>query len=237
MPTAQCCLLREKILARVSMTQNSNNDDKGDEKESQPGPNDQTASKKRPNVSQFFKLFFNDLRVAWEKSFKATNLESTDETSRNFLNRFFKTQMQNTRVFWTSLTVSSKRVLMGLATGYVILVFLLPDENSNNTELSLVELTEDAAFCSGYYEALVPGIAAQRHCAGSDLDSGVRCRRWALNEWVEIISLREDMAEHRNQFTGAYRMTRLRPPSQSPEIDLKCSEVSSVVMDQMNRKR
>ena len=81
------------------MTQNSNNDDKGDEKESQPGPNDQIATKKRPNVSQFFKLFFNDLRVAWEKSFKATNLESTDETSRNFLKRFFKTQMQNTRVF------------------------------------------------------------------------------------------------------------------------------------------
>ena len=219
------------------MTQDSNNGNKVGETENQPRPSEQTATPKKPNVRQFFGLFFNDIRGAWEKSFKATNPESTDGESGNPLKRVFQRQIQNTRVFWASLMPSSKRTLMGLAASYLILVILLPNGNSNNSGLSMAELTEDAAFCSGYYESLVPGIAAQRHCAGSDMDSGLRCRRWALNEWVEIISRREDMAEHRSRFTATYRMTRLQPPSQSLEIDKTCYEVFSVVSDQMKRKR
>jgi hypothetical protein len=219
------------------MKQDQDSKSRGDDKLGEGAPSDVVSRKMGLKISQFIKAFLDDLRIAWANSFKSAGIESTDVPNSHFLSRFLKRQIQNTRMFWASLMISSKRVIVGFAVSYVLLVLLFTGESSSNTKASLVEITKDAAFCSGYYESLVPGMAFQRQCAGTDYESVIKCRRWALNEWVELISLREDMAEHRGGITAAYRMTRMMPTGQNNEDDLKCSEVFNAVTDRMTRNR
>ena len=125
--------------------------------------------------------------------------------------------------------------------GFLPLVFVLVSAGSDNTQTSentassAPELAEDVAFCAGYYESLVPGLAEQRHCAGSDLDSQLLCGRWAF----EGVIGSKPFQIYRDQIATGYRLGQTfsmrSNDDETLEASAKCVRILDMVVDQIKK--
>jgi hypothetical protein len=121
----------------------------------------------------------------------------------------------------------------------IIVLIAVSGNDSRNTQdrsSSRLKNASDVAFCAGYYASIVPGASERRHCAGTDVDSGLRCRSYALNGTYDAIARREDMAANLDMLKATYRSGMASGRKwDDPESANRCLSVFNAIADQMQK--